>query len=527
MPALEEGCTTADLKFDTSNHTYSKNELQSLADHIKQGRVTHLLIQEHLNPVTGESDADPTKRQLLELIRSGIDEPKVIYDPVEGKYLLRVCWEKKDQLKSTYCFTIDCDNKNVSRISLFHGNLVKVYHGNPVISVFKDPDSVLEDGEFYYERDIRQNRKLRTSLKLPNTPLAYENTIPGGEVVPKSTLEVYGIGQDGSWDLSWKEKINLIHSDGTDECGSHFIVEVDEEGNGLVLFGDGINGRELPKNTIILCRYQAGYGSDGNIGRDTLYNFGMETFPENMEDKFRTALKIINSGTKVSRCWNPFDVTDGRAPESRNEIVRRVPEIYRYRQLRAITLKDYEKRAEELPEVSRAAAKYVWTGNWRVVRVTIDPAGTDELTPEIRKKVMQHLDVVRLIGEDLEVCQPVFVPLQIKVLLCVDKEHWVEAVRYELEQEFTNGLLPDGRPGFFHPDLWTFGQGLKASQIIGRVQSVIGVDHVVDVSVKRLNTSGPELDSVEVGVNEIIQVRNDYDHMETGSIEFELYGGRQ
>ena len=41
-----------------------------------------------------------------------------------------------------------------------------------------------------------------------------------------------------------------------------------------------------------------------------------------------------------------------------------------------MTLADYVQRAEEVAGVSRAVARYAWTGSWRTVRVTIDPAGT-------------------------------------------------------------------------------------------------------------------------------------------------------
>lgn len=294
VPALEAGCTTADLKFDTND----SNELSDLAGHIKEGKVTHLLIQEYLNPVSGEeSDADPTKRQVLELIRSGTDEPKVIHDPVEDKYLLRVCWEKRDKLKSNYCFTVDCNNKKVPRVSLFHGNLVKVCHGRPVTGVFKEPDTVLSDGQNYYERDLRQNRKLKTSFKLPDAPLAYKNTAPGGEVPSKSTLKIYEIGMydesekhDKNWSQDkwnqWSEEINLIHSTNIINDDNHFIVETDEEGSSLVRFGDGINGREWPENAILLCRYQVGYGPDGNVGRDTLCNADVNAFPKTIKNEY-------------------------------------------------------------------------------------------------------------------------------------------------------------------------------------------------------------------------------------------------
>jgi hypothetical protein len=100
-----------------------------------------------------------------------------------------------------------------------------------------------------------------------------------------------------------------------------------------------------------------------------------------------------------------------------------------------------------------------------------------------------------------------------------------------LEQEFSDGYTPDGRRGFFHPDNWTFGQTLHASEIEGRLQSVAGVDHVISIDMHRFgrpaSTTVPGPASLEVGVDEIIEVDNDPDHLERGAIEFDLQGGRR
>jgi len=458
-PALEAGCTTADLIFDTQAVKYNAIGLNPFFQYITKGWVTHLLIQEHRNPVTGKPNGtDPEKRQLLELIRSGDRKPVIMTDPVTGKSFIRVCWQEKDRLKDTYCFTVDCDKTTVEDVSLFHGNLVRVYHGKQVCAHFHEPGSVFQSDEYEYQRPQRYGKELGAVCRLDEGPLAFQNTLPGGEEKTVSTMEIF----EGSPDLAnpgkyiyslprWQEAISLVHSDDSSTDGNHFIVETDEEGNSLVRFGNGINGCELPEDTILLCRYQAGHGPDGNVGRDTLMVFDPAVY------------------TFLDKCTNPFDVTDGRAPEPEREILRRVPEAFRHRQLRAVTLKDYEKRSEELPEVSHASARYVWTGSWRGVRIAIDPAGTDELSLELRSAVARHLDVVRLIGEDLEIRPPVFVPLEISVKACIRQDYWPEEIRYELEQEFSTGYTTDGRLSFFHPDLWTFGQGLEASQIIGRV----------------------------------------------------------
>ncbi|MCP5109351.1 MAG: hypothetical protein GY953_00795, partial [bacterium] len=199
----------------------------------------------------------------------------------------------------------------------------------------------------------------------------------------------------------------------------------------------------------------------------------------------------------------------------------------RHRQLRAVTLEDYVDRVEELPDVAPAAARYVWTGSWRGVRVTVDPIGTTTLTDELRAQVAGHLEAVRLIGEDLEIRSPRFVPLDIHVVLCIHPDYWPEDIRFVLEKEFSDGYTPDGRRGFFHPDRWTFGQALRASEIIGRVQAVEGVDHVRKVRLKRWNDATPATtDRVTVRPEEIILVKNDPDDLERGAIRFNPEGGR-
>ena len=366
--------------------------------------------------------------------------------------------------------------------------------------------------------------------QLPEVALAYQQTTPGGDKPPASTLTVQVAVPGGGVD-KWDEVPSFVHSDDSSENGDHFVVETDEHRRSIIRFGNGRNGRELPDEAVVTCTYQVGLPLDGNVGADKVINFDSTTVAT---DPPAPAINLL-------RCWNPFDAANGIDREPVAEIIRRVPEAYRYRQLRAVTLADYVARAEKIDGVSRAAARYAWTGSWRTVRVTIDPVGTNELSYQLRKTVSDYLNAVRLIGEDLEIRPPVFVPLEIKVVLCAAPDVWAEDLQFLLEQEFSAGWTPDGRKGFFHPDEWTFGQPLYASQIIGRAIRVKGVEHAVgqkvatngtektiSVSIKRRNTPGVAVDSLtQLNYNEIIQVMNDPDHLEQGTITFDVKGGRQ
>lgn len=497
LPSLEEGATTADLKLAIAGQPAA----DTVTKFIRTGKVSRLLIQEWLNPSTGRSaDRNQKKRQLLQLL-AGNTGAETLQDPLTTEFFVRVRWRSEDALLDNYCFTVQC-NPKVENVSLFHGNLLEVLHGEVRNLEFTAPADAQPPATYPYEIDDAHG----TLVYLPPGRLAYQDTPPGGDVPPQSTLEVRI--QTTSGTVTWNEEPDLIHSTAID---GHFIVETDELASSVIRFGNGINGKSLPDRAHVLVRYQTGFGPDGNVGADSI-------------------TRIVSSPPLLTgaTCWNPFDAVNGRAPEPVEKIIRRAPERYRFRQLRAVTLDDYVRRAEELPEVSRASAAYGWTGSWRTVRIAIDPAGGLTLDDPLRRKLAAHLDAVRLIGEDIEICPPAFVPLEIHVVLCVAPDYWPQDLRFIIEQEFSTGFTHDGRVAFFHPDAWTFGQPLYTSQIIGRLEAIPGVEHILTLTMKRWNDPVPkDSEVVRVQPNEIILVASDPDHMEEGFIDFDLRGGRQ
>ncbi len=525
-PALAAGSTRADLLLSG----VTQADVESVRDLIRLGgtaggftaRVTHLVIQEWLNPATGlAAGRSLARRQLLELLPGG-DAAQAVFDPVENVWVLRVRWRAQDALRQAYCATVQCPGGVVGDVSLVHGNLARAFHGAPRTVRFLPPGSVLAGPDDLHYEDADP---WGTLCRIPDRHLAYRQTATGGEIPPRSTLSpVDGTGRC-VWHAAapsvtvepagerWDERITLVHSDDSAEGGDHFVVETDEEGWSTLRFGNGVNGRKLPAGAAVRCCYQVGRGPAGNVGADTLV--GLDSSPPHG----------LLAGAVV---WNPFDVTDGLAPEPAAEVVRRAPEAYRYRQSRAVTLGDYVRRAQEVEGVSRAAAAYAWTGSWRTVRVSVDPAGSTELDDVLRARVTRHLEAVRLIGEDLELRAPDFVPLEVTVVACVCGDFWPEDVRWVLEEELSSGWTADGRQGFFHPDRWTFGQPLHASQVVGVVQAVAGVDHVVAVRMRRWrDASAPTAEIVRPRPSEVLLVRGDPDRMEDGAVVLDLRGGRR
>lgn len=522
VTALEAGSTSADLALPAPLNAGNNADAVILRDLLNTAS-RRLLIQEHVNPHTGTPNGrDPGARQLLQLLGNA----ETVFDPmagVAGEWCVRVFWQDTDRLARRYCFITRCDfAPPLENVSLFHGNVLPITHGRPFRTVLRppgsplaaaDPDNLLHTDEAYYEPT-----PWGVLAALPHAQLSYRDTPPGGITPPRTTLEA----AVGGFATPWQEQSDLIESQDDNE---HFIVETDELRVSRLRFGNDVNGRALPEDAVVTCHYQVGAGVDGNVGADSVVGFDRAANPF------------------LTQVWNPFDATNGREPELPAEIIRRVPEAYRARQLRAVTLEDYAQRAEELPGVAHAHAAYAWTGSWRTVRVAIDPSGGNLLAEPLRRQIATHLDAVRLIGEDLEVRPARYVPLDIFIRVCAHPDYWPEDLRRQLELEFSDGYTPDGRSGLFHPDNWSFGQPLHSSQLIGRALSVQGVGRVLLASIRRLHgLSGPSLTTItaapgevptpvveklEVRSFEIIQVANDPSRLETGRLNFEILGGRR
>jgi hypothetical protein len=477
--ALAKGDTSADLAFDTIA------EADAYVAQVAIQATPRLVVEQLRDPESGNpAGRDPDKRQLLRLITATrVPDPQ---HPAQG--IVRVTWNSDDALLSDYCFVEAATpgHPKLVDISLFHGNL-----------------ALATSGALFTQTLVPVPTPWGTVCSLaPDRPLLYRATTRDGATPTQSTLEVF-VGADHTW----TETISLVHSDSTKK---HFAVETDELLRSVIRFGNDKNGAAPPDGATVTATWRTGLGLDGNIGRDRL-----------------TYVAPGIQASKIASVWNPFDAADGQAPELADEVRRNAPEAYRQHQLRAVTLADYVARAEEVDKVQRAAAMYMWTGSWCTVRVTIDPLGGEVLTPELAAAVATHLEPLRLIGEDLEIRPPIYVPLRIELTVCLRDDVWPEDVRFAILEELSVGYTWDGRLALFNPDNWTFGQALYESEIAGRLELVGGVEHIAHLKITRWDAPSPgDGRFVEVAANEIISVRNDPDHMERGFIELTLAGGR-
>ncbi|MBX3598998.1 MAG: putative baseplate assembly protein [Rubrivivax sp.] len=334
-------------------------------------------------------------------------------------------------------------------------------------------------------------------------PAARFTTLAAAEARPDITLH----SQLGSDQRDWTARADLLAS-GADD--THFVVETDDQRRAHLRFGDDRHGLRPDAGTTFSARYRVGNGSAGNVGALAIAH-----------------VVSTDTGAFVTLA-NPLPAFGGQDAEDVDAARRDAPQAFRTQQ-RAVTAADYAAAAERRTEVQRAAASFRWTGSWHTVFVTADRTGGAPVDAPFVRRLRRHLERFRMAGYDLAVDAPRFVALDVALHVCVAPDHFRAPVLKALREVLSSGLRPDGEPGLFHPDRFSFGEAVHLSPIVAAAQAVPGVEAVQPRVFRRLFNAQPNslADGViPIGRLEVAQLANDPNFRERGRLVLELGGGK-
>lgn len=456
-----------------------------------------LLLEEVADPATGlPADADPEHRHVVRLLSAVRGT-----DPVDGTPVLEVTWHAADALPFPLCISAQVTSSGgvaVIATALARGNLVPADHGRSQTGLPLDPPRIAGDPP----RPRLPVAELTHAVPFDPAAAAAEpatrflRTDARG-AVPAVTL------QDGA--DRWRPRPDLLQSG---RFEPDFVVEVETDGGVQLRFGDGLNGKRPVTGTEFQVRVRTGSGPEGNVGRDSLVH-------------------VVTTLAGIATVRNPLPAAGGTAPQSCASIRSEAPEAFK-RQERAVTAADWVTMAERHPEVARAAAQLRWTGSWHTVYLSIDRVGGGPVLadPAFVADLLAHLERYRMAGQDLELRDPVFAPLRLELLVCVQDDHFRAEVARGLAVALGTGVTAAGR-GFFHPDEFTFGQPVYASRIHQRAGAVPGVASVEIKLLGRLGGTGTAgSDGVfRPAAHEIARLDNDPSFPERGTLSLDLRGG--
>jgi hypothetical protein len=486
----------------------------TLAKHPKLSVGDFVLFREVLGPQTGiAADADRAHRHVVKLT-----SVVATTDLLTSDLITEIAWDGVDALPFPLCISTTLREAGKAQVfpdvSTAIGNLVIADHGRsvdetfaplPAPTLFRPP---AEGGDFCNHGGPvavvpRFRPRLSAGPLTQSPPLDRSSAHAVLNWRIEDALPAIGLtlGQE-----DWLVRPDLLESDPSDP---HFVAEVEEDGIATLRFGDDVYGRRPDSGDVFTGHYRVGNGIAGNVGPNTITH-------------------VISSNTNVAFARNPIGASGGVEPETIEHARRSAPAAFRAVQERAVTEADYGEVTRRHPGVDRAVATFRWTGSWYTVFDSIDRTGGLEVDDAFRDEILGHVERYRVIGKDLEVRSPLFVSIELALAVCVLPGTFRAEVERELRDVFTSGLRRDGRPGFFHPDNFTFGDPVILSRVIAAAAAVEGVDAVV---VERFQRQGqPLTDAIDTGVLalgrlEIARLENSPTFPEHGALSFTMRGG--
>ncbi|MDN0075083.1 putative baseplate assembly protein [Crenobacter sp. SG2303] len=521
----------------------------TLRGHLDTLQVGDVLIFEEVKgPFTGvASDADPAHRHAVRLTAIRLmDDANPLVDPLNDAPITEIEWASADALPFALCISARTDDEHGARfiddVSVVRGNIILADHGLTVLgeSLGAVPGARLRfpvvQSADHCLPPTAEPLPVRYRPGLAKYPLTHAATIQKFLVVPGRRMRIRQVfdpnapaTQAFKWDNadvlpvvrltstsefggkpvqeSWGAQRDLLNSTEED---LHFVVESEHDGSASLRFGDGQHGRRPESGMSFVVDYRIGQGVAGNIGADALAH-------------------VVTDDVRLAAVRNPLPARGGSEAEGAERIRRRAPQAFRIQE-RAVTPDDYAAVTERFDDVQRAAATQRWTGSWHTLFITIDREGGEAMDDHYRAELDDFVEPYRMAGHDVAFNDPIYVPLELEMTVCVTSDHFRSDVQEALLQVLGKRDLPDGRRGLFHPDELTFGQAVYLSTIYAAARSVPGVE---TVEITRFGRQGQtdDLRALHEGVMrlgrlEIARLDNDVNFPERGVLRLHLHGGK-
>jgi len=229
----------------------------------------------------------------------------------------------------------------------------------------------------------------------------------------------------------------------------NYLVKIEDNGTTYIVFGDGQSGARLPSGQEnIVATYRIGLGPEGEV-------------PANALSLLQTRPQGIRSVT------NPLPAS-GAAPPDDIERARAKAPLHVLAMGRLVSLRDYEYFAGAFAGIGKVQAANLWTGQARLVHLTVAGIGGNEITLEsnlyrnLLEAIQSHRDPLQTVR--IDPYQRRSFGLAAKVL--VDSHYQATSVfgfvREALIQTFS-----------FEPR--AFGQPVTSAEIIAIIQGLPGV----------------------------------------------------
>lgn len=321
-------------------------------------------------------------------------------------------------------------------------NVAEATHGESVVEVLGSGDASVANQSF----------------ELGSPPLTYVATASASGRKSTLTVRVNGV--------EWTQVDSLLEL-GAGDRG--YVVDVDEDGDTRVTFGDGVHGLRLPSGREnVVAEYRSGTGLIGEVGAERL-----------------TLLKRRPAG--IQTVTNPIRARGAADPESRDEVRDHAPSDTRLLE-RIVSMEDYEHFAEAYPGIGKARAELISHAGSTKIHLTV--AGTTAEGAEVAPDKLRDLEHsirqsssgrYEVVARSLKLEDAVF---EIDVSIQVEGARVTDDVVARVEQELAE------RFGY---QAQRFHTRVSEAHVVTCVEHVVGVVAVLSVGLRRV--SHPDTDT--------------------------------
>ena len=273
-------------------------------------------------------------------------------------------------------------------------------------------------------------------FQLANSPLVVLSTTGDSDELPAVRVWVNGQEWQQVRSFAWASELGGAE----DEV---FKVEIEADDTAYIVFGDGTFGAIPPNGAQIVAEYWVGGGPEGNVGANTL-------------------TKLVGNLTNIRSVTNPEPATGGHEAESVEELRKNIPSQVVTRG-RAVTRNDYKRLLEAFGEV---ASVNIYHPQDNIVEIYVLPEGGGLPSDELKSKLAQYLDNIRMITEDVRICDPSLVAVDVAIKVWVSSGTDTAQVATKVYEVIRDNLsIPEFARQLYPSDIYALVMN-KVSQVI-------------------------------------------------------------
>ncbi len=495
---LPMGATAASLRDEFEENDPSRR----LLHHLQAGDV--LIFEEIVDPRSGRrTGADPKHRHAVRLTQV---KPGLARD-LDGKPvpIVAVEWAPADALPFRLVTALVHGREAPRPVSVARGNIVLADHG---LTIQHEELPALDTHTRY--RPALRRRDLTHAVpfdpvRASELPAAHALQQAPDQARPAVQLIELGkelvtlnpargrplsplwfVNENQGYPIKpWQYTPELLSSG---RFTRDFTMEMENDGTAYLRFGHrGVGWEPVVAGARFLATYRVGNAHAGNVGAEAIVH-------------------IVTPVGGITGVRNLLPASGGH-PAKRVEEARHNAPGAIHVQERCVTEADYVTMVCRHPEVTQAVATRTALGGRQMIVIHVQRSAGRPVDMTFARALQTYLEPQRLAGHEVEIRPPHYVPLVVVLRVTLHAGSSPNLMRQALEAALGDQQQPDGAPGFFYADHFTFGQPIYRSRLIAAAMAVRGVARV---EVEQFGRLDGELlvDPIPIGPLEIARLQS-------------------